>query len=575
MNQPADTGEKDRFLDPSLFILTLILTCTPLILTGRTYNVESIKVLTFQLGTALLLLVMSLGRNREFGFAKGLDLAVIAYFIANFISFLFSEMRDRSVQQVEILTYQLLFYLLVRSSRLEGRRGEWIVTCWIGAALATSMVAIEQLAGGIDIRFGVPWGTRATGTFMQPTFLAAFLAATMPLSVIRLIRSRNWRESTAHGLILGVLVVALGLSLSRSGWLGAGAALLVLLILERGISVNWRRWVPLVLLGAAILVAVLSIHPPSELDLERLMPRSRSTLERLAIWNGTLRMIQVHPILGFGPGNFVTFFTPFSGPYLQQIYANENKRAAHAHSEWLHIGAETGLLGLGAWAAVMIWAYVTLLRASRTASSPEERSFLRGHLGCATALIVCAGLGLDQRFATSSMLLWYIVGIAASRQPPLGKSAPEADLRFSWFRKPLVVLMAVYLMWLPLKRHRADRTRMIGASYHEARLPEEAQNWLLRSVALEPESPETHFLLGRNYMLMGDPINSEKAYLEALRLDPFNPSLLYNLARLYISVNDFAKGQEILSTALNINPKFWIAARDLHQLEQMHRDHRR
>ena len=549
-------------LDLPLLLLALILTLVPLAVSGWTYNIETVKETLFQTGTALLLLTMAFRQAAAFGFLRRMDWVVMAYFCANFFSFLFSQVQDLGVEQLQVLGYQLLFYLLVRALELDARRFDWLTGLFLGSAAATSLVAIVQVVGGYTVRFGVPWETRATGTFVQPTFLGAFLSVMLPLALQRILRPAEGRRRWVTGLgAFLVILTGLLLSLSRSGWLGAALGLFVLVLMDRGLVPAFRSLLPFAVAMLVVFGLLLWWRPPTNLDLSRMSPRSsRSNQERVAIWSGSARMVLDRPVLGFGPGNFAPCFVVYAPPFLQEISAGENMRALHAHSEVLHVAVESGLVGLGLWLAMLALAVRSLLEQGPELE-PEEVNLRRLHLAMLAALLVNAAIGLDGRFTTSSMLLWYLLGMAASRE----RCAPAGD---STVRRPLLVAMAVYLMWLPLDALEADHEKMVGASLHMTDRPKEALFHLANAVLLRPADSEAHFLRGRNYVAMKDYPGAETSYLEALRLDPFNPALCYNLAKVYIRTAQFDRARRLLELAVKVNPRFELARRELERLER-------
>ncbi|MBI4867618.1 MAG: O-antigen ligase family protein [Candidatus Wallbacteria bacterium] len=536
-----------RALDLSLFLLAVVITVTPLAITGATYNIEAIKQLVFQGGVALLLLAAAVRRESAFGFGRGLDYAVIGYFAIHFAAFMGAELKDSGLAQLHALAYQVLFYLLVRSMRLQGRRFDWLASCWLGAAAAASAVAIAQVVLEQHVRFGAAWQSRATGTFIQPTFLGAYLAATLPLAVSRVLRSAQSRRLAAgvrDGAVLAAMIVAITFSLSRSGWVGACAGLGAMVLVSGRLEALRRAAVPLM---AGIFVAIwvaLLWRPPSALDLARLDPRGgRSNRERLEIWIGSARLVAEKPLLGWGPGNFGPYFPRRWTPYLQTINSNEGQRPMHAHSEPLHVAVEAGLLGALGWLILVGWSGWVLVGMTRS-PDPGERELGQIHVGALAAVLLNACVGLDQRFPTSGMLLWYLIGFAASRQPPRAPAPAPAPAHPepvegcpveplprespSRFRQAFLAAIAVYLLWLSVQDFRAERWKMQGAIRHYSGHHEQAESYLAAAAELRPWDAEIFFLRGRNFSEVRAWRRAEECYLESQRLDPNNAALLFN-----------------------------------------------
>lgn len=77
-----------------------------------------------------------------------------------------------------------------------------------------------------------------------------------------------------------------------------------------------------------------------------------SVIERLAHWIAALRMWEMSPWLGVGPGNYAAV-------YPQVRLARWEDPLGHAHNTYLNVLAENGLIGMFAylalWAGVVVW----------------------------------------------------------------------------------------------------------------------------------------------------------------------------------------------------------------------------
>ena len=157
----------------------------------------------------------------------------------------------------------------------------------------------------------------------------------------------------------------------------------------------------------------------------------RENLGRSHIWQANLAMIRERPLLGWGYGNY----KKFRDPYYQRY--PEADTTAHAHNNFLQIGVEGGLLGLGAFVylfGVILregWQAYRLLPA---AAEPLRSSVLGGVLGVVGFLLG----GLTQyNFGDAEVviLLWATVGVAmrvgewAETERQKAKACPELSRR--------------------------------------------------------------------------------------------------------------------------------------------------
>jgi len=84
---------------------------------------------------------------------------------------------------------------------------------------------------------------------------------------------------------------------------------------------------------------------------------------------------------------------------------------------------------------------------------------------------------------------------------------------------------------------------------------EEADRYLRKAIAIDPERPESHSNLGILLMRQGDLEHAMQAYQTALRLSPENPALHNNLAALYRLKGEWQKAILAYQRALSLNPQ--------------------
>ncbi|HEY1429629.1 MAG TPA: O-antigen ligase family protein [Candidatus Tumulicola sp.] len=205
---------------------------------------------------------------------------------------------------------------------------------------------------------------RATGTFVLPGELAAYLIVLLPIAfAVTRIRVTSALRAMAWAT-LATGTIALWLSYSRAGWMGAAAAAAFVIITRRGAP---RGAVPAlaVIAGAlAIVIAAFnSHHDPSE------------DYTRLAIWRAALQVIDRFPLTGVGPLDFPRIYPSVHVP-------DADATAFHAHNLYLTFFAELGIVGIAAF-AWLIWSFAVEL---------YRRIVRTGSANCRLALAAAAGL---------------------------------------------------------------------------------------------------------------------------------------------------------------------------------------
>jgi len=70
-----------------------------------------------------------------------------------------------------------------------------------------------------------------------------------------------------------------------------------------------------------------------------------SNLERLNRWSSAIRMFRSRPVFGWGPGTYQFIYAPFQKSYEKTVISTNVGNRGTAHSEYLLILSEEGILG--------------------------------------------------------------------------------------------------------------------------------------------------------------------------------------------------------------------------------------
>ena len=158
-----------------------------------------------------------------------------------------------------------------------------------------------------------------------------------------------------------IIIVFLGLyfSYTRAAWLSIAIAIIVGLIIH--FKVNFKI---LLFLASAACVFLLFQWDTIQMELarnthehtteafdERIQSAANvttdaSNLERINRWNCALSMFQQRPVFGYGPGTYAFEYAPFQEAKNLTIISTNFGDMGNAHSEYLGVLAEMGLIGL-------------------------------------------------------------------------------------------------------------------------------------------------------------------------------------------------------------------------------------
>lgn len=343
---------------------------------------------------------------------------LVAFLVVGVLSFFPARSFELWAKEVAKWAGVLLIYLLAYNEcRVNPKARPFIITAIILTVGFQSALGIYQfgLRGEGPQEFAILDGRffRAYGTIEQPNPFAGYMGMTWTFAfgvavylwqrVIPAARSRIPQQNTARAAAIAMTVsaiaamaaIALVLSWSRGAWLGAGAAVVVMLFV-----IVRRPVLTVSLLGAATIIVLAfnltALLPASllnrltdftqeftSLDVRNVTVSASnySLIERLAHWQAAQNMILAEPYLGVGLGNYVA-------AYDQYRALNWSIALGHAHNYYLNIFAETGVIGLLAYGGLWIAAIALTIRAI-TQSRNRARypmtltsSIALGLLGC-------------------------------------------------------------------------------------------------------------------------------------------------------------------------------------------------
>jgi O-antigen ligase len=235
-----------------------------------------------------------------------------------------------------------------------------VVVATLASGAVSALIALAMVATRLPAPLYAYNNGRATGTFINPNELAAYLLVVVALAagVAAYARGRALRLLAAATVVLGL--IALAATYSRWGYFAAfvGVAFFALLVRRR------RVWVGL---AVAAVVAALLVAGPG-----RAYHNPRDDTSRIVAWTTGLRTWLAFPLGGIGPLAFRRTYDVQRPP---EAPGGEAPVAFDPHSLPLAYLAESGLIGFGA--LLVGWAiYIREIpRVLRTAG-PRRRALV-------------------------------------------------------------------------------------------------------------------------------------------------------------------------------------------------------
>ena len=100
-----------------------------------------------------------------------------------------------------------------------------------------------------------------------------------------------------------------------------------------------------------------------------------SNLERINRWDAAIAMFKERPLFGWGPGTYQFQYAPFQMSYNKTIISTNFGTGGNAHSEYLGLLSEAGVLGLLGFLLIITFALYTAFGVLKKKSlTVEERN---------------------------------------------------------------------------------------------------------------------------------------------------------------------------------------------------------
>lgn len=296
---------------------------------------------------------------------------------------------------------------------------------------------------------------RLTAIAWNPDYFALFLVlAVPPLAALATAAGQpGWLRGLA-GIATGLGSLALVFTFQRAAYLALLLALVTLTLLLARRRESHGGWAPALLLGGLVAAALAAAALDTLVLHGRVADRLGRLTEdpnRLRLWKTALRMAVDHPLLGVGTGRYAFFFHEYAGELRQGF----GPFWGTAHSLYLHLLAEQGLVGLLSFGALFGGVWIGTFRRLRRLSGPGA-ALVSGVLAALTGWLAYGVVQFTFRVDALVYLACILAGTAVALAPP--------DPRPARSRRPVLAAVAIGLLLLGLRAEAALR-RPVSPGY--------------------------------------------------------------------------------------------------------------
>jgi O-antigen ligase len=307
---------------------------------------------------------------------------------------------SRATSDALRLVLDVMLVFVIFAAVRATRHMRWLAAGYIVGAVTSAFIDLADPAEDA--------GDRLAGGLGDPNFLAAATIPAIVFSVFAFAATKRpirWPLASSTAF----LTIALFLTESRGGLVALGATLVAALLFAGPARRHFA------VLAAAVVSVGLVYYSAfaSHAALDRLMNPGRGT-GRVDLWSVATRVIGDHPVLGVGAGNFQVVAPEYASETVNLPSVHLVVDEPHvAHSAYLGVFAELGIIGLVAFVLVISACLILVRRSAkafvRTGDLELEllsRAVFVGLIGMLTALVFLSGQYEKQ--------LWLLLGFAVA-----------------------------------------------------------------------------------------------------------------------------------------------------------------
>jgi putative inorganic carbon (HCO3(-)) transporter len=416
------------FRNPEWALLVLVFT-TYTMLTDVLVNTHGLPSLTKPLIALLYMLLLArwfLRGEPPAGGGKAL-LVSSGYIIFASLSFLYAVYIDSTAENIAELVKNVAILILITLYLKHGdtlRRVTYSIL--VGGLFLGTISTIQYLTGTFSNGY---WGFglariqdivgemssyRIGGPIGDPNFYGQLLLFPVSLAVdrMRYDEDRFWRLIAA--CTLAVTLLSIAFTFSRGTFLGAGIVLILMLVKDPPRPVITGTILALAAIALLVLMPQYLGRMYTLIETAFHISNESSNFQDDAI-EGRLGEMRValgifldHPLLGVGIGNYEHYFQHYS--LLLDLPQRGTDRAAH--SLYLEICAERGLLGLSVYLAMIWYIFSRVLKSAKRLRAAGLTSYEHMVLSYGYSLLgyLITGVFLHELLR----FVWVIMGICLS-----------------------------------------------------------------------------------------------------------------------------------------------------------------
>ncbi len=294
-------------------------------------------------------------------------------------------------------------------------------------------------------------------------------------------------------------------------------------------------------------------HTSEKSEIEHHILSTSSLVERCLLWDKTYHIVDKHPIVGCGIGNWQILFPDAS---LEGLYRSDvwNVNFTKPHNEYLGVLSETGYVGLLLYIAFLT--SLIVLSFFALCKTQNRRDFLYGAIVLSIFVGSCVNALFDFPNSRIEHVIW--MGILMANLLHIITQGQQKTLAKGWnLVFFLVSIMLVAIGGFRLKGERSTFEMQQALKANEWKTVEHRCHQAISEFyTIDPVGLPLHWYLGKAEKKMGKP-QAVESFRKAQHYAPYCKENLNDLGLAeYYTAHDLEKAEFYLKEAIRISPNY-------------------
>ena len=573
--------------------LKLLILCTSLFVYKHVYNFRVNQEMSFKLFAIILfsLWILKILHNEEYSFEKtNLNLPIFIFILLMTISLLRSQSLMVSLNDYITFLFYFFIYFSIINNINDKKQFDSIINIFFITATIIAIYALLQYYGFDPFLREL---SAITSTIGQKNWVSNYLALIFPIIFSYFLLENIKKNKLYYYLLLSIIYATLMICQSRGIWISIVCSFLIGIFLICKYKIfdvfkKNKKWITLIILTFLLITIIYSTDNPLNKSAITVTERAMSTFDekdpsmntRLLIWGTTLDMIKDRPILGSGIGTFKINYLNYQAEFLQDNpdYIKYSGHAGESHNEYLQIGAELGIIGLGIFLSTLFIFYSIIIKYLNKENDNKKKIIVFGLLLGIICFLIHNLFTFPLHVPALGSAFFIIVGLTIvylkdfnlpefnklkdDKKSVIKRKSPRLTILFT----TLIILIAILLVdTLLIKPYLAEVYAYKGREYLVLAKYSNALSDFEYAAELDPYNGRILLNLGATYYNLGIFEEAEKTLQQSKEY--YNDRNIYrNLGLCYMKLERFQEAEEEFKHAIYLDPKFTKAYFDLSHL---------